>query len=357
MHHNEQEAAYVYRKEWSDWMENQVNRKILFTSRPKGMPDESNFKMIEDKMPEIKAGEVLIRTLYLSVDPYMRGRMSDAKSYAEPYKVGEPFIGGIVGKVVESQNSRFTEGQIIEGRLEWSEYNVSDGSDIRKVNPDIAPISTALHVLGMPGLTAYFGLLYIGQPKKGETVVISGASGAVGPIVGQIAKLKGCRVVGIAGTDEKCSYLTDELGFDAAINYKKAVNILSALKDSCPDGVDVYFDNVGGKISDAVMNLINFQSRIVICGQISQYNLEKPEMGPRVTGQLLKTSSLMKGFIVSDYAEHNKEGLVQLSQWVKEGKIKYSENIIEGFENTVDAFLGLFRGDNLGKQLVKVAVE
>lgn len=321
------------------------------------MPDQSNFEIMEERIPKIKEGEVLIRTLYLSVDPYMRGRMSDAKSYAEPYAVGEPFKGGMVGKVVESQNSRFKEGQIVEGRLEWAEYNVSDGSEIRKVNPDWAPITTALHVLGMPGLTAYFGLIYIGQPKEGETVVVSAASGAVGTIVGQIAKLKGCRVIGIAGAQEKCTFLTDELGFDAAINYKTTESLGKALKEACPNGVDVYFDNVGGAVSDAVMTLINYQSRIVICGQISQYNLKKAEMGPRVAGQLLTTSSLMKGFIVSDYEKHFKEVSVQLSQWVKEGKIQYRENVVEGFENTVEAFLGLFRGDNIGKQLVKVAEE
>jgi NADPH-dependent curcumin reductase CurA len=209
----------------------------------------------------------------------------------------------------------------------------------------------------MPGLTAYFGLLHIGKPKEGETVVVSGASGAVGMIVGQIAKLKGCRVVGIAGSDEKCDYITKELGFDAAINYKTAENLRRSLKEACPNGVDVYFDNVGGTVTDKVMTLINFQARIIICGQISQYNLEKPEMGPRVMGQLLTTSSMMKGFIVSDYAEHNKEALTQLTQWVQEGKIKYRENIVEGFENTVHAFLGLFRGENIGKQLVKVEEE
>ncbi|WP_342431697.1 NADP-dependent oxidoreductase [Neobacillus sp. FSL H8-0543] len=334
-----------------------VNRKILLASRPVGMPTESNFKMIEEKVPEIKEGEVLIRTLFLSVDPYMRGRMSAAKSYAKPYEVGEPFLGGMVGKIVETRNSRFQVGQFVEGRLEWAEYNVSDGSTIRKINPELAPVSTALHVLGMPGLTAYMGLTYIGEPKEGETVVVSGASGAVGMIVGQIAKLKGCRVVGIAGQDEKCTYLTEELGFDAAINYKTAENLRKAIKEVCPDGIDVYFDNVGGAVSDAVMTLINFQSRTIICGQISQYNLEMPEMGPRVAGQLLTTRSLMKGFIVSDYAQHNKEAFTQLSQWVKEGKIQSRENIVFGFENTVEAFLGLFRGDNIGKQLVKIAEE
>jgi NADPH:quinone reductase len=336
-------------------MTNNINRKILLASRPKGMPDESNFKTIEDNIPEIKDGEVLIQTLYLSVDPYMRGRMSDAKSYAKPYEVGEPIVGGIVGKVITSKNAKYAVDSFVDGRLEWADYNVSDGSNIRKIDPSLAPISTALHVLGMPGLTAYFGLLHIGQPKEGETVVISGASGAVGTIVGQIAKLKGCRVVGIAGADEKCAFLTNDLGFDAAINYKTTPNLHKALKEACPNGIDVYFDNVGGEVTDTVMSLINFQSRTVICGQISQYNLENPEMGPRILGHLLRTSSLVKGFIVGDYAEHNKEGYVNLSQWVRDGKIQYRENVVEGFENTVQAFLGLFRGENLGKQLVKVA--
>lgn len=336
-------------------MTNTINRKILLASRPKGMPDDSNFKTIESSIPGIRDGEVLVRTLYLSVDPYMRGRMSAAKSYVSPYEVGEPIVGGIVGKVVSSKNPKFEVDSIVDGRLEWAEYNVSNGSNIRIINPNLAPISTALHVLGMPGLTAYFGLLYIGQPKEGETVVVSGASGAVGTIVGQIAKLKGCRVVGIAGADEKCDFLTNELGFDAAINYKTTPSLYKSLKEACPNGIDVYFDNVGGDVTDAVMNLINFQSRTVICGQISQYNLEEAEMGPRLLGHLLKTSSLMKGFIVSDYAKHNKEAYVSLSQWVKEGRIQYRENVVDGFENTVEAFRGLFRGDNLGKQLVKVA--
>ncbi|MEH7336208.1 NADP-dependent oxidoreductase [Neobacillus drentensis] len=331
------------------------NKKILLAYRPVGMPDESNFTMIETSIPEIVDGEVLIKSLYISVDPYMRGRMSDEKSYAKPYEVGEPFIGGIVGQVIESKNLKFKVNSFVEGRLEWAEYNVSNGSNIRRIKSEAAPISTALHVLGMPGLTAYFGLLHIGQPKEGETVVVSGASGAVGTIVGQIAKLKGCRVVGIAGAEEKCEFLTAELGFDAAINYKTSPDLYKELLKACPNGIDVYFDNVGGMVTDEVMKMINFQSRIVICGQISQYNLEKPEMGPRILGQLLKTSSMVKGFIVSDFAEHNKEGYTMLAKWIGEGKIKYRENVIEGFENIVDAFLGLFRGENIGKQLVKVA--
>lgn len=331
-----------------------VNRKILLESRPVGLPDKTNFQMIKSSIPKIKEGEVLVQSVYLSVDPYMRGRMSDAKSYVKPYEVGEPIVGGIVGKIIDSKNPAFEVNSFVEGRMEWADYNVSNCSNIRPINSSTAPISTALHVLGMPGLTAYFGLLYIGQPKKGETVVISGASGAVGTIVGQIAKIKGCRVIGIAGADDKCEYLTNDLGFDVAINYKATSNLKQAIKEASPNGIDIYFDNVGGTITDKVMSFINFQSRIIICGQISQYNLAKPEMGPRLLGQLLKTSSLMKGFIVSDYAEYNKEAFKHLSEWVKEEKIHYRENIVEGFENTIDAFLGLFRGENIGKQLVKV---
>jgi NADPH-dependent curcumin reductase CurA len=334
-------------------MTTQVNRQILFVSRPAAMPEESNFRLIESPMPQVGQGELLIRTRYLSVDPYMRGRMRDAKSYVAPYPLGEVFVGGIVGEVVESKHAKFQPGDIVEGRMGWADYNLSTGQHIRKIDPAVAPVTTALHVLGMPGLTAYFGLLDIGKPQAGETVVVSGAAGAVGTLVGQIAKLQGCRVVGIAGSAEKINYLTEELGFDAAINYKTAGDIREALKAACPAGVDVYFDNVGGTISDAVISLINYQARIIVCGQIALYNLEQPDLGPRIQSQLLINSAMIKGFIVTDYAARNREGLTQLTAWVTEGKLKYHENIIEGLENTPQAFLGLFRGENIGKQLVK----
>lgn len=331
------------------------NRQVLLAKRPKGLPDDSTFQFVETDIPEPGEGEVLVRTLYLSVDPYMRGRMSDAKSYAEPFKVGEPLTGGVVGEVVKSNAKNLSVGDIVTARLDWADYSVAKEDYVRKVDPNAAPITTALYVMGMPGLTAYFGLLDIGKPKEGETIVVSGAAGAVGSIVGQIAKLKGCRVVGIAGSEEKIAYLKDELGFDAVVNYKTTDNIREELKAACPDGIDVYFDNVGGEITDAVISLLNFHARVALCGQIAHYNDTKIEMGPRFLPYILKHSILIKGFIVSDYADRQEEGMNDLAQWLKEGKIKYKENIVEGLENAPDAFLGLFRGDNLGKQLVKVS--
>ena len=338
-------------------MENRSNRKITLASRPAGVPTLDNFEIADAEMPQPEEGEVLIRTLYLSVDPYMRGRMSDRKSYVPPFALNEVITGGVVGEVVESRADAFQPGDIVTGQLGWQLYSVARGADgsIRKVDPALAPVTTALGVLGMPGLTAYFGLLDIGQPVAGETVVVSGAAGAVGTLVCQIAKLKGCRVVAIAGSDEKNRYLTEELGVDAAVNYKTSGDLKAALREACPGGVDVYFDNVGGEISDDVTLLIRHGARIVICGQISLYNLEEQDVGPRVQPYLLVNSALMRGFIVTDYAARSAEGIGQLGQWLAEGKLKYAENIVEGFENTPQAFLGLFTGENLGKQLVKVA--
>jgi len=333
----------------------QMNQQIILVSRPKGMPTDENFAIVETPIPQPKEGEVLIQTLYLSVDPYMRGRMSDRKSYVPPYELNGVVGGGAVGRVLQSKSPSYREGDIVLGNYGWQRYAVASADQLQKVNPELAPITTALGVLGMPGLTAYFGLLDIGQPKEGETVVVSGAAGAVGMTVGQIAKIKGCRVVGIAGSDEKTAYLVQELGFDEAINYKTTTDLREDLKAACPNGVDIYFDNVGGTISDAVMTMLNYQARIPLCGQIALYNLEKPDVGPRMQTQLLITSSLMKGFIVRDYASRFEEGISQLAQWVREGRLKYKENIVEGFENTIKAFLGLFTGENLGKQLVKVA--
>ena len=329
----------------------------MLASRPAGMPTLDNFEIADAGMPQPQAGEVLIRTLYLSVDPYMRGRMSERKSYIPPFALNEVITGGGVGEVVESRSDAFQPGDIVTGQLGWQLYSVMQGADgsIRKVDPTLAPVTTALGVLGMPGLTAYFGLLDIGQPVAGETVVVSGAAGAVGTLVCQIAKIKNCRVVAIAGSDEKNRYLTSELGVDAAINYKTSTDMKAALREACPKGVDLYFDNVGGDISDDVLPLINQRARIVICGQISLYNLEEPDVGLRVQPYLLVNSALMRGFIVRDYAARAAEGIQQLGQWLAAGRLKYAENIVEGFENTPRAFLGLFTGENLGKQLVKVA--
>ena len=336
-------------------MENRTNKKILLAARPVGMPTTDNFRIEDAEVPRAAEGEVLIRTLYISVDPYMRGRMNEGKSYVEPFALNEVMDGGVVGEVVESRSDALRPGDVVAGELPWQLYSSAAAASLRKVDPALAPVTTALGVLGMPGLTAYFGLLEIGRPAAGETVVVSGAAGAVGTTVCQIAKLKGCRVVGVAGSDEKNRYLTDELGVDAAINYKTATDLRRALKDACPGGVDVYFDNVGGAVSDAVMTLINKGARVVICGQISLYNLERPDMGPRVQPYLLVKSALMQGFIITDYAARFGEGVTQLGRWLAEGRLKYAEHVVEGFENAPRALLGLFAGENLGKQLVKVS--
>ncbi len=331
------------------------NREIVLAGIPKGMPSEGDFRLEETDIPKCRDGEVLIRTLYLSVDPYMRGRMSGVKTYISPFQLNNAIVGGIVGEVVETMSSDLKTGDIVEGNLGWRDYNAADSRELRKINPDLAPVSTALGVLGMPGLTAYFGLLDIGKPQQGETVVVSGAAGAVGSTVGQIAKIKGCRVVGIAGSDTKTRYLTEKFWFDAAVNYKTSPDLKKALKDACPHGVDVYFDNVGGEISDAVMPLLNYKARIALCGQISQYNSEKTDTGPRIQPYLLVKSALIKGFIIMDYADRQEEGRAQLARWIKDKKLKYTENIVEGLENAPAAFIGLFKGENLGKQLVMVS--
>jgi len=343
------------------------NKEIRFRSRPAGMPTADNFQFIDAEVPQPNDGELLVRTLYLSVDPYLRGRMREGRSYVEPFEVGQVIESGGVGEVVESRSPKFQPGEIVTGMFGWRLYNVLKAVALMKVYaftgpaasgnagdpPAPVPVSTALGVLGMPGLTAYFGLLDIGKPKEGETVVVSGAAGAVGMTVCQIAKIKGCRTVGIAGSDEKNQYLRDELGVDEAINYKTA-DIPEALKSASPNGVDVYFDNVGGEVSDAVLPLLNKGARIIICGQISIYNLDKPDLGLRPQPYLLVKSGLMQGFIITDYAPKFSEGVMQLARWLAEGKLKYAETIVEGFENTPQAFIGLFSGDNLGKQIVKV---
>ena len=318
------------------------------------MPTLDNFKIVDAAVPQLNDGEVFVRTLYISVDPYLRGRMREGKSYVPPFEIGQVIQSGVIGKVVESRATEFKQGDLVTGMLGWRLYNLAKTPELRKVDPRLAPVTTALGVLGMPGLTAYFGLLDIGQPKEGETVVVSGAAGAVGMTVCQVAKIKGARAVGIAGSDEKNQYLREELGVDAAVNYKEA-DMRKALKEACPQGIDVYFDNVGGEVSDAVLPLLNHGARIVICGQISLYNLDKPDVGPRPQPALLVNSALMKGFIIIDYAGRFAEGVMELAQWLTAGKLKYAETIVEGFENTPNAFIGLFSGENLGKQIVKVA--
>jgi NADPH-dependent curcumin reductase CurA len=284
----------------------------------------------------------------------MRGRMNDAKSYAPPYKIDEPIMGGAICEIMETKSGSFQKGDLVQGFLPWATELVHKADSLQKIDTNLAPASYYLGILGMPGLTAYFGLIHIGKPKEGETVVISGAAGAVGIVVGQIAKLKGCRVVGIAGSDEKIKMLKDEFDFDEVINYKTTSDMKKAIKETCPDGVDIYFDNVGGSISDAVIANINFHARIVLCGQISLYNAAEVPMGPRLQPMLLTRSVLMQGFIVGNFKDYFREGIEQLSQWVKEGKLKYKETIIEGFDKLPEAFLGLFSGENKGKVVVKV---
>ena len=334
----------------------QVNRQVILNSRPQGYPTDDNFKMLEGEIPVPGDGQVLVRTIWLSVDPYMRGRMSDAPSYTPPHPVGRAMPGGAVGKVVVSRNSAFPVGTLVEVAAGWQDYLVSSGRNLRKLDSSQAPISTALGVLGMPGLTAYHGLFEIGKPQPGETLLVSGASGAVGAVVGQLGKIAGCRVVGIAGSQEKVDYLEKDLGFDGVINYKTA-DVESAIQEQCPNGIDVYFDNVGGAITDVAMENLAFRARMIICGQISQYNLEEPDLGPRNLRQLLVQQASAEGFIVGRFADKAEVARARLTELVREGKISYREHIVEGLENAPSAFMGLFSGANFGKMLVRVSSE
>lgn len=336
-------------------MINEHNQQILLVKRPEGVPTEDTFEFRNIPVGVPGEGQVVVKTIYLSVDPYMRWRMNAGKSYVEPFVLNEPISGAIIGEIVESRTDKFKVGDKVQGRLNWQIYNVVSDSSIQKLDDSNVPLSAHLSVLGMTGLTAYFGLLDIGQPKEGETVVVSGAAGAVGSIVGQIAKVKGARVVGIAGTDDKIEHLENELGFDKGINYNTTDDLQKALEEACPNGVDIYFDNVGGRISDAVLHFLNDFAHIALCGTISAYNTkENEDIGPRIQPKLLKTRSIIKGFIISDYRERFDEGLRDLAEWLSQGKLKHDETITEGFENVPKAFLDLFEGKNLGKQLVKV---
>jgi leukotriene B4 12-hydroxydehydrogenase/15-oxo-prostaglandin 13-reductase len=327
---------------------------ILLASRPTGEPTAAQFQFETRETPALAAGQVLLKTRYVSVDPYMRGRMSAAKSYVAPFEVGQPIAGGVVAEVIESQSDVLPVGSTVVGNLPWQEFSVADTKTLNSVPVDKAPASYFLGLLGMPGLTAYFGLLDICQPKAGETVVVSGAAGAVGLIVGQLAKIQGCRVIGTAGSDEKVAHLK-ALGFDEAINYKTTPDIPKALAAAAPNGVDCYFDNVGGAITDAVYDLLNKHARVALCGQISTYNATEVPTGPRPEGKLLKTSTKLQGFIVSDYHSRWPEGVAKLTEWYAAGKLKGEETITEGFDQIPAAFLGLFKGDNTGKAVVKVA--
>ncbi len=328
-------------------------QQIVLASRPKGTPTIDNFRFENFELPELQNDEVLLEGIFYSVDPYMRGRMNDAKSYAPPFEIDKPIAGTVIAKVLESKSNNFKPGDFVSGNLPWRVKTVASAEGLSKIDDSFAPLTYRLDVLGMTGLTAYFGLTEIGKPKSGETIVVSGAAGAVGLVVGQIAKIYGCRVVGIAGSDEKIKLLKDKYGFDEAINYKTVGNIKEAISKSCPNGVDIYYDNVGGDISDAVISNINFHARIVLCGQISLYNSTEIPVGPRIQPMLLTRSVLMQGFIVGNYKSQFPEGISHLEKWVKEGKIKFEQTIVKGFDKLPTAFLELFKGKNIGKMVVE----
>ena len=338
-------------------MPDPTNRRIVLASRPEGAPQLSDFRLEEGAAPQPRDGEVLLRTLWLSLDPYMRGRMSAARSYAKPVEVGEPMVGGTVNEVVESRHTGFKPGDIVLGYSGWQDYAAANGASLRKLDPARAPLSTALGVLGMPGMTAYAGLLTIGQPKPGETVVVAAAAGPVGATVGQIAKIKGSRAVGIAGGSDKCRYLIDELGFDAAIDHRSK-NFAEALRNACPSGIDVYFENVGGAVWDAVFPLLNDFARVPVCGLIAQYNMTElppgPDRTPQIFRQVLSKRLTIRGFIFRDFADQAEAFERDVATWLGQGKIKYKEDVVEGLENAPQAFLGLLQGRNFGKLLVRV---
>jgi len=330
-----------------------VNRQVLLASRPQGAVFADNFRIVDAALPSIGAGDVLVRNEWLSIDPYMRGRMSDAKSYVPPVQIGEVMVGQTVGEIVESADSRFAPGDKVLTQLGWQLYGVAKADEVRKIETSHVPTSYYLGLLGMPGMTAWFGLLDIGQPKAGETVVISAASGAVGSVVGQLAKLRGCRAVGIAGGPAKCEYVVDELGFDACVDYKRGA-LYDDLRSACSNGVDVDFENVGGEVLDTTLRVMNRYSRIVLCGLIAEYNATEPYGYKRLRSVLVKRIR-MQGMIVFDWKHRYDEAIAGLSRYFAEGKLKYRESVTEGIDNAPQALIGLLRGENFGKQLVKLA--
>jgi NADPH-dependent curcumin reductase CurA len=331
-----------------------LNRQVLIRNRPTGEPKASDFELVDSPLPVPGEGEILCRTIYLSLDPYMRGRMNEGRSYAGGMNpaLGTVMVGGTVSEVIGSNNPAFPRGVFVLGWSGWQAYAVSSGAGLRKLDPTLSPLSTALGILGMPGMTAYVGLLDFGRPKPGETVVVSAASGAVGSIVGQIAKLKGSRAVGIAGSPEKCAWVVKEAGFDACVNYK-AEPLGPALQKACPNGIDVYFDNVGGEVLAAVLKLINQNARIPLCGLISQYNAPELPPGPNLVPILVNRAHI-KGFIISDHMDRLADFLRDMSAWCREGRLKYREDVVVGLEQAPQALIGLLRGRNFGKLIVKV---
>ena len=333
-----------------------TNHQFRLAARPVGMPKSTDWKFDEQPAGEPADGEALIKVLYISLDPAMRGWMNEAKSYIPPVALGEVMRAGAVGRVMASKNPKFAVGEHVVGALGVQEYALSDGKGLTRVDSRLAPLPVYLSTLGMPGMTAYFGLLDIGKPKAGDTVVVSGAAGAVGAVVGQIAKIKDCRVVGIAGGREKCDYLVNELGFDAAIDYKSE-DVKKALAERCPQGIDVYFDNVGGDILDAALTRLARQARIVICGAISQYNNTTPVKGPANYLSLLVNRASMTGMVVFDYADRYGEAAREMAGWMAAGRLKSREDVVTGLEKFPEALLMLFKGENTGKLVLQVASE
>ncbi|GJD51454.1 NADPH-dependent curcumin reductase [Methylobacterium crusticola] len=334
-----------------------VNRRIVLASRPHGEPTPGHFRVERGAVPVPRDGEVLLRNRYLSLDPYMRGRMSAAKSYAKPVEINDVMVGATVAEVAASRNPDFAVGDTVLAYGGWQDFSVSNGQGLRRLDPAAAPVTTSLGVLGMPGMTAYTGLLTIGAPKPGETVVVAAATGPVGSLVGQIAKLKGARAVGIAGGADKCRFLTEELGFDAAVDHRSA-DLPAALAAACPDGIDVYFENVGGAVFDAVLPLLNDFARVPVCGLVAHYNMTELPPGPdRIPALMRATLSrrlTLRGFIVWDFAEQEPAFLRDVSGWLREGRIRYREDVVEGLESAPEAFIGLLKGRNFGKLVVKL---
>jgi len=335
-----------------------TSRQLTLASRPHGAPSDENFELKTVDLPALKDGEVLLRTIYLSLDPYMRGRMSDAKSYADPVNVGDVMVGATVCQVEESKNDKFSEGEWVLAYTGWQSYAISNGEGLMLLGKEPENPSYALGILGMPGFTAYMGLLDIGAPKEGETVVVAAATGPVGATVGQIAKLKGCKVVGVAGGSEKCTHAVEKLGFDACIDHK-ADDFAEQLEKACDNGIDVYYENVGGKVFDAVLPLLNTAARVPLCGLVSQYNSTSLPEGPdrmgMLMGQLLTKRIKMQGFIIfDDYGHRYDEFAQDMQKWLKEGKVQYREHMVEGIENTVSAFNDMICGKNFGKTVVKI---
>jgi NADPH-dependent curcumin reductase len=336
------------------------NRQILLASRPTGEPTLDNFRIIESEIPRPGKGQMLLRSSYLSLDPYMRGRMNAGKSYAPPVEVGQVMEGRAVAEVVESNLPGYQRGDVVFAPIGWQEFAVSDGQGVRKLDPAPRPLSYALGILGMPGMTAYTGLLNIGQPKPGETLVVAAASGAVGSVVGQIGRLKGCRVVGIAGGPDKCRFAKEELGFDECLDHRES-NLAGRLEAACPKGIDVYFENVGGAVFDAVLPLLNNFARIPVCGLIAHYNATElppgPDRVPLVMHQILVKRLTFRGFIVWDFASQMPQFLADMSAWLREGRLKYKEDVTDGLENAPRELIGLLRGENFGKKIIRVGEE